>query len=334
MAKSNYPFKINGYIYSPKTKEGFLRMKRQGIPRPLFSIQDKLAKALNSRYRIMIRKLLKELRAKLKANDIVLDSAPEDDSLESLMKFFEEMGNEIKKENQKIADKANLQAIADSLEKEWFDEDQEEIDRLDNVYSGDVDELYRPIIEKTFKAEQSDYLQKLFKDASSELQNVIVSFSVDKKKFFNDNMEAVRKLYVDNSLARIQGEENLIKRKMLQRIIDYATNKTDKLKLNDLTKECFDTGDHLSRLFARDQMQRFNKACTLSTFHSAGVTKVKWVTANDGRVRKIGYVDKAGVYHRPHTELQGKIFDVNNLPIEIDDYNCRCGLVPVEWRDD
>ena len=26
--------------------------------------------------------------------------------------------------------------------------------------------------------------------------------------------------------------------------------------------------------------------------------------------------------------------DVNNLPKEVDDYNCRCGLVPVEWQDD
>lgn len=334
MAKSNYPFKINGYIYSPRTKKGFLRMQRQGIPRPLFSIQDKLAKAIGSRYRLMIRKLLKELRTQLNANNIVMDAAPEDDSLDSLIKFFEEMGKQTKAENEKIAEKANLQAVADTLEKEWFDEDQEELERLDNVYTGDIDEQYRPIIEKVFKQEQSDYLQRLFKDASTELQNTIISFSVDKKKFFEDNMENVRKLYVDNSLARIQGEEVLIKRKMLQRIIDYATNKTDKLTLNDLTKECFDTGDHLSRLFARDQMQRFNKACTLSTFASAGVTKVKWVTANDGRVRNKGYIDKAGVYHRPHTELQGQVFDINNLPLEIDDYNCRCGLVPVAWRDD
>jgi SPP1 gp7 family putative phage head morphogenesis protein len=72
---------------------------------------------------------------------------------------------------------------------------------------------------------------------------------------------------------------------------------------------------------ARDQMQRFNKACTLSTFRSAGVTKVKWVTVGDIRVRK------------SHKALNGQIFDVNNLPKEVDDYNCRCGLVPVEWAE-
>jgi SPP1 gp7 family putative phage head morphogenesis protein len=69
-------------------------------------------------------------------------------------------------------------------------------------------------------------------------------------------------------------------------------------------------------------MQRFNKACTIATFKSAAVTKVKWVTCNDIRVRKT------------HKALNGQVFDVNNLPKEVDDYNCRCGLVPVEWADD
>ena len=45
-------------------------------------------------------------------------------------------------------------------------------------------------------------------------------------------------------------------------------------------------------------------------------------TANDGRVRKA------------HRMRNKRIFDVDNLPEEINDYNCRCGLVPVEWADD
>ena len=134
-------------------------------------------------------------------------------------------------------------------------------------------------------------------------------------------MAAIRKLYLDNSLKRIKGEEMLIKRKILQKIIEYATGQSDTLELTELVKEGYTDSDHLARLFARDQMQRFNKACTISTFRSAGVTRVKWVTCGDIRVRK------------SHKELNGKIFDVNNLPREVDDYNCRCGLVPVEWQD-
>ena len=319
---SNYPFRTNGYIYSPKTKKGFLRMQRQGIPRPLFSIQDKLAKILERKYKALAVKLMKDLKSKCSASDIVLDKAPEDDSPESLMKYIQELSSEALEENKKISDKANLLSVADTLQKEWLNEDVP--DDLESWHT----------INRVFKLNQKDYMQRLFKDAGPGFRNLLFDFTVDKKKFFNDNMEAVRKLYVDNSLERIKGEEDYIKRKILERITDYATNKTDTLKLNDLTDLALETGHNMARLFARDQMQRFNKACTLSTFKSAGVTKVKWVTANDGRVRKVGHFDKNGVYHRPHTELQGQIFDVSNLPVEIDDYNCRCGLVPVEWSDD
>ncbi len=296
-------------------------MKRQGIPKPLFLLQDRLARILNARYRRMTRRLMKELRAKLREKDIVTDSAPEDDNIESLLQFFEDMGKEIREENQQIADRANAQTIASSLETEWFSEDQEELERLDNMYEGDLDENFRPILDGIFKSEQTDYIKRLKADAGPKLKNIIESFEIDKNKFFEDNMEAVRKLYIDNSLARIRGEEDLLKRKIIKRITDYALGKSDKLILSDLTKACYEGSDHLSRLFARDQMQRFNKACTLSTFVSARVTKVKWVTAGDIRVRK------------SHKALNGQVFDINNLPEETDDYNCRCGLIPVEWAD-
>lgn len=329
----SYPVRINGYIYSKGTKEGFLRMKRQGIPKPLFSLQDRLARILDARYRRMTRRLMKELRAKLREKDIVTDSAPEDDNLESLLQFFEDMGKEIREENQKIADRANAQAIANTLESEWFNENQEELERLDNMYEGDMDENFRPILDKIFKSEQNDYLKRLKSDAGPKMKNIIESFEIDKNQFFEDNMKAVRSLYIDNSLQRIQGEEDLLKRKIINRILDYAMGKEDRLVLTDLTKACYEGSDHLSRLFARDQMQRFNKACTLSTFVSARVTKVKWVTCGDGRVRNKSYVDKQGILHRAHTELNKQIFDINDLPLEIDDYNCRCGLIPVEWAD-
>lgn len=305
---ANYPFKINGYIYSPGTKKGFLRMQRQGIPRPMFAIQDRLAKTLNKRYRSLIRLLLKELKAKLNESDIVLDKAPDDDSIESLLSYFEEMGKQTQAENQKIADKSNLYSIANSLEREWFSDTK-------------PDSSAWEIVNRVFKLNQADYLKRLYSDADGQFRNKLLSLSIDKKQFFNDNMENVRRLYVDNSLERIQGEEELIKRKILKRITDYALNKSDTLRLDDLTKEAFEQGDHLSHLFARDQLQRFNKACTISTFINAGVTKVKWVTSHDIRVRK------------SHKELDGKVFYINELPQEVNDFNCRCSLVPVEWED-
>ena len=310
---NNYPFKLNGYIYSSGTKAGFLRMKRQGIPRPLFSIEDKLATILKSRYRTLARKLLRDLRTQCRQSNITLDAAPEDDSLESLLKFFDEMKKEFEKqqeENEKAIGRINLNTVANTLEHQWLEEDQEE-----------ESEFFVKKIDDVLKLEQKDYLKRLIGDADGKTAQILQSFAIDKQQFFNENMDAIRKLYLDNSIQRIRYEEEDIKRRILQKIIDYATGKSATLELTDLVKEAYTSTDHLARLFARDQMQRFNKACTLSTFRSAGVTKVKWVTVGDIRVRK------------SHKALNGQIFDINNLPKETDDYNCRCGLVPVEWAD-
>lgn len=318
MANSVYPIKINGYIYSPKTRQGFLRMRRMGIPRPLFSIENELAKTLGSRYKKLATQLLKDLKEKIRRNGLTIDRAlvadgKEEENLESLMKFFDEMGEKMRKEQEETASRANMGSVANSLEHEWFEEDQEELARLDEQFTGDI--------ERIFKKEQKNYLGRLLDDADGKTKRILQSFTIDKKKFFDDNMDEVRRLYVQNSLERIDWEQEDIKRAILKRITDYAMNRTDELKLDDLTKDAFNRGEHLARLFARDQMARFNKACTLATFRSAGVTKVQWLTANDGRVRET------------HRMLNKKIFDVDNLPKEINDYNCRCGLVPVEWAD-
>ena len=307
----DYPFMRNGYMYSKGTKAGFLRMQRLGIPRPLFSIEDKLAALLRTKYQQLTRQLLKEVKAKCAQSNIVLDAAPDSDDIKVLLEYFEDMRKELEEENKDVIARVNLNSVANTLEHEWFEEDEDE----------EESEYFVKKIDDVFKKEQADYLKRLFADADGRTARVLRSFSIDKKKFFDDNMEMVRKLYLDNSIARIKGEKSLLKRRILQKIVDYAEGKSDKLELADLVREGYEGSDKLARLFARDQMQRFNKACTLSTFRSAGVTKVKWVTANDQRVRK------------SHKELNGKIFDVNNLPDEVDDYNCRCGLVPVEWSE-
>ena len=68
-------------------------------------------------------------------------------------------------------------------------------------------------------------------------------------------------------------------------------------------------------------MARFNKALTLTTYKAAGVRTVRWMTCNDQRVRP------------SHRALNGRVFPIDQIPREKDDYNCRCGLVPVEYDD-
>lgn len=310
-SQNSYPLRMNGYIYSKGTSAGFARMQRLGIPRPLYSLQDKLASILRSKYRVLVRQLLRDLKSKCAESNIVMDAAPEDDSLESLLKFFDEMGKKLKEENEEMIARVNLNTISNTLEHEWLQEQETELP-----------EFFVKKIDNVFAKEQVDYLKRLIGDADQRTAGIIQSFSIDKKQFFEDNMKAVRTLYLENSLDRIKGEESEIKKKIIQKIIDYADGTSDTLELADLVKAGYEGADRYARLFARDQMQRFNKACTIATFKSAAVTKVKWVTCNDIRVRKT------------HKALNGQVFDVNNLPKEVDDYNCRCGLVPVEWADD
>ena len=307
---NKYPVKINGYIYSPGTKRGFDRMQRLGIPRPLFRIEDKLARLLKREYKKLVRNLLQDIKEATTNAHVTLDHAAGsvltlDSDLDDLIKFFEEAAEE-----NEVARKANLEAAANSLEHQWFDEEE-------NLFNEGLEKG----VENAFKAEQSDYLQRLFEDGSDRFKSILAAFSIDKQKLFNENMAGLRRLYVENSFKRIAGEQNFIKRKMHQRIIDYIEGRADKLDLHSLTKYAYDVGDHMARMFARDQMQRFNKALTITTYQSSGATKVKWITSHDVRVRQ------------SHKELDGQIFDINNLPREIDDYNCRCGLVPVEWSD-
>lgn len=325
-----YPIERNGYIYNKRTKEGFMRMKRQGIPRPLFSLQDKLAKLLNSRYRELISHLIKDLKVKLSDSDITLDKAPEEESIKELLNFFEEQGKKLQEENKKATDKIFLQNIAADLKKDWH-VDEEAMQKVDELYG--IGNSFEKQMKSLFKKERQHYLEKLLADAPDKLKHIVGGFSIDKNLFFEQNLDAVEDLYIKNSLQRIAGEESWLKSRILKAITDYATGKSETLNVGDLARMGYEGSENISRLFARDQMQRFNKACTLSTFKNAGVTKVKWVTCGDGRVRNKSYTDRRGVFHRAHTELNGKVFDVNDLPIEIDDYNCRCGLVPVEWAE-
>lgn len=326
---SKYPLRMNGYIYSKGTQAGFLRMQRMGIPRPLFRVQDKLAKILKTQYANLIRELLRDVKREIKNNGMTVDSAPidedaEEENLEDLIEFFTQKGEELKKESEEIAKRMNMGAVENSLEHQWIEE-------MDKAAMSKTAEKQ---IAGLLKKEQDDYMGRLLKDAGPKLNKVISSFTLDKDAIFQRNLDNIRVLYLNNTLDRVKWEQDLIKRRMLKRINDYVTGQSARLEFDDLTKMAYETGDNLARLFARDQMQRFNKALTLSTFTDAGVTKVKWVTCHDARVRKRSYVDKHGVFHRAHTELDGQIFGIKDLPPEIDDYNCRCGLVPVEWEDE
>ena len=234
------------------------------------------------------------------------DSAGNDDFQET-MSFLEQIEQEAKENVEKANLKASLASVRENLKNDQTDE-MPNADLLD-------------ILEKIFFQSQSSFSKEFGGDAGDTMQRIIKSFSIDKQKLYNDNMAEIRRLYIDNSIRRIAGEKDLLKRKLLQKIDDYVVGKSDALDIRELTKQMLGSSARMARFFARDQLSRLNKATAIATFVNTGVTKVKWVTAHDVRVRST------------HAALDGQIFDINALPDEVDDYNCRCALVPVEYAE-
>ncbi len=316
---NNYPFKINGYVYSKGTKKGFLRMARMGIPRPPFAIENAIYKLLKKQVRATAIKILKDFKNAAQTGGLcfkdgkLVTDGKNQDTLEDLMNFFEEMGRQ-ERERNRFINEMQLDAVGTNLKERWA----QEADMNDELSDDEESEL-TIALNQFFKNDQIKVVEKLKTDADEK--HIKASFSLDKEKIFEERMEDLRKLYIDNSIERISGEQITMKRLFLQHLVDYATGKTAELDIQNLMRTIVKNGDKMARMFARDQMARFNKAVTLSQFRSAGVTKVKWVTSHDVRVRE------------SHKQLDGKIFDIKNLPKELDDYNCRCGLVPVEYTE-
>lgn len=308
----------DGFIYAPDTAEGFARMKRLGIPRPLFRVQDRLSRLLAAKYRKIVRNLFRRLKARISGRGLTVDGR-EEDNLADLLRYFDEMAEESRKAAEEAARRSSMSALAGEMAAEWLGGDAGE--RLDEAYGGDLGAELRPALGRLLAENGGDYLGRLKEDAPRRLSAIMEAWEVSRDKFFFENLDEIRALYIDNSMERIEGEVDLLKRRVLREIVDYAEGRSDTLEISGLAKSMLAGADRLSRYFARDQMQRFNKAVTLATFQNAGVSAVKWVTCRDGRVRE------------SHKALDGKVFPIDALPDEMDDYNCRCGLVPVAWED-
>lgn len=320
----NKTVRINGYVYSPGTSEGFDRMRRLGFPRPMISIENKITKELKRKYVHTLRVMMADFRkaaescglrfSKGKITQDAITDIPfeESDAQAELLEFFEQMGKELKaaEDAQKAAaTRSSLSSAVANLKEQWNQEEP----KMDMDLNA---RLTRFIAE-----DQEGFIRRLGEDASDRVNSVIATMSVDKKRLYNENMAAIRTLYLDNAMQRVEWEEDYLKRIFLERISDYITGKSETLDIREITQALNNSAGTTARFFARDQLARLNKATTLAQFVAAGVTKVKWITSHDVRVRST------------HRALDGRVFDINNLPPEIDDYNCRCGIVPAEYED-
>lgn len=304
MAENKEVTRVGGYIYGPKTRQGFLRMARLGIPRPPFALEKRIADTLKRHFKDEIkgmvgefigeaRKLLLARRGSVLTADGIEDDIPGWGDLPQANR--QEIINSI---HAALASRWFLEAVQldPDMAKQWF--------------------------EDVLAADARDFYKKFLRDAGVTMKGKLSAFSIDKRLLFTEDIAEEMRRFIEDSRQRVGWENWDLKQAFLRALENYVMGKTDTFSMRDVVNKLGKQAVNKGRFFARDQMARFNKALTLATFRNAGVTKVRWMTCGDRRVRE------------SHRMLNRKVFPIDAIPKEKDDYNCRCGLVPVEYADD
>lgn len=89
-------------------------------------------------------------------------------------------------------------------------------------------------------------------------------------------------------------------------------------------KEAVGVSYRRAKFIARDQAGSITGQMTAKRHQQAGITRFKWQTSEDERVRK------------QHAEFNGNVYDYSNPPKGLlpgTDYNCRCVAIPVFKED-
>jgi hypothetical protein len=156
-------------------------------------------------------------------------------------------------------------------------------------------------------------------------------------KVVNDSLE--------RSVKYFQEPESRIAPEVLQRANTFETQETDRIvdtlanifekrkkQLQEFRASVlFDTPEKVEKFsekyerpkfkfsdtWSRTSINGLNRDLALMQASSLGYTKCRWDTSGDERVRS------------SHAKLNGKVFDIRNLPKEYNDYNCRCVLTPI-----
>lgn len=169
---------------------------------------------------------------------------------------------------------------------------------------------------------------KQFTENNKDKVAMKIDFALKRDDVFGKRIDRLRELYLKNAIQRVADEQDALKKAFLSHYVGFITgNETNFESFDDIVEQMKKTGVRESKFFARDQFSKFNKALTIASYEEADVSYVKWLTVRDFRVR--GRPGGAYPNARPsHWALHGKVFRMDQIPDEINDYNCRCSLVP------
>lgn len=141
-----------------------------------------------------------------------------------------------------------------------------------------------------------------------------------------ENKQALKEELIENieySVKNLANRQVIRLRKMVQDNLFYGKTK-NKTLIDDIQKT-FNMEYSRAKFIARNETELLTAKLSELKFKEAGVTKYKWVTSNDERVRD------------SHKKLNGTIQEWDNPPIvdektgrrgnPSEDYNCRCQAI-------
>ena len=142
----------------------------------------------------------------------------------------------------------------------------------------------RQRLNRQFVAETERVIRDLLADGGERLARELGSFSIPAMEAFGSRLAGIRDLYLDDAAARIDGEQDELKRTFLERLEAWATTGGE-LDVADIVERMKEAADGRAKFFARDQFSRFNRSVAVASYREAGAEFAEWLTSNDTRVR-------------------------------------------------
>jgi hypothetical protein len=161
-------------------------------------------------------------------------------------------------------------------------------------------------------AETRRVVSDLVENGSTDLRLRLGSLSIPHQEAFGQKIQYIRELYLDDAVARIQGEEDDLKAAFLSRLTAWAEGEAEEIDVADIVEKMKETADGRARFFARDQFSRFNRSVAVASYQQAEAEYVEWITSNDVRVRDT------------HKERNHRIYTMQELLADPEwkSYNC------------
>ena len=135
------------------------------------------------------------------------------------------------------------------------------------------------------------------------------------KQVYTDDMNKAVKSFADNQIVKLR---QLVEKSLFEGLGDKAL-------LDAITKQ-FNVTKNKAAFLARQETGLLISTYRQITYGRVGITKYKWSTSHDERVRAM------------HKDLDGKIFEFNSPPVTNEkgdhnnpgeDWQCRCTPIPV-----